>query len=302
MTLKRAVKNLLIIVLLLIVPQTASKANALDDSLAINRSRLNLVVGGELATGLGSLGGLYYLWYADYPSSAFHWFNDNGQWLLMDKFGHATSSYQLGRISYSLMRWSGVSENPSLVWGGGIGFAYLGVVELMDGFSEGWGASWGDLTANAFGTGLFIGQQLLWDQQRIALKYSFQPSRYAVYRPDLLGNSFIQEMLKDYNGQTYWLSFNVQDFLHGAPIIPDWLCVSFGYGADGLLGGDVNPAHLLHFPRQRQYYLSLDADLTRIPTSKPWLKTVLGALNFIKIPAPALALDGGKLAFYPLWF
>ena len=45
--------------------------------------------------------------------------------------------------------------------------------------------------------------------------------------------------------------------------------------------------------RTRQYYLSLDVDLTKFKTNKPFLNTLLGIINIIKIPAPALRYDSG---------
>ena len=47
------------------------------------------------------------------------------------------------------------------------GFTFLTAVEILDGFSKNWGASWGEILANASGTGLLIGQELLWAEQRI---------------------------------------------------------------------------------------------------------------------------------------
>ena len=74
------------------------------------------------------------------------------------------------------------------------------------------------------GTFVFIGQELLWKEQRIQMKYSFKPSEYAKYRPDLLGSNFLQQSLKDYNGQVYWLSFNINAFKKTS--LPDWLNVA----------------------------------------------------------------------------
>lgn len=292
------------LVLMLTTVQTGYlEASVNGDTVSSGRSRLVAVSTVGALGGLGSLGGLYFLWYADYPSSQFHWFNDNGQWLMMDKMGHAASAYQISRLSSAAIQWTGQSRLKSGLIGAGVGFAYLGVVELMDGFSQGWGASPGDLLANSLGTGLFLGQEYLWKSQRISLKWSFQRSRYVLSRPDLLGQNLVQAMLKDYNGQTYWLSFNLSDFLASdSGLLPEWLCLSFGYGASGMLGGDDNPPAFSHIERTRQYYLSLDADLSRIPVSNPRLKAVFSALSFIKLPAPALSLESGKLAFHPIWF
>ena len=50
-------------------------------------------------TYLASTIGFYQLWYKDYEQSSFHFFNDNPQWLQMDKFGHAYSTYTLTKLS-----------------------------------------------------------------------------------------------------------------------------------------------------------------------------------------------------------
>ncbi|NBN99091.1 MAG: DUF2279 domain-containing protein, partial [Flavobacteriia bacterium] len=56
------------------------------------------------------------------------------------------------------------------------------------------------MIANISGSALFIGQELLWKEQRIVPKFGFQRSGLAQYRPDLLGNGWHEEFLKDYNG------------------------------------------------------------------------------------------------------
>jgi hypothetical protein len=85
----------------------------------------------------------------------------------------------------------------------------LTIVEVFDGFSAEWGASTGDLIANATGTALYVSQELLWKEQRITPKFSFHSTKYAALRPDVLGSSLPEKNSKDYNGQTYWLSINL---------------------------------------------------------------------------------------------
>jgi hypothetical protein len=91
----------------------------------------------------------------------------------------------------------------------------LTAVEVLDGFSSEWGASSGDIIANASGTA-FVSQELLWKEQRITPKFSFHTTQYAQYRPNVLGSSLAEQMLKDYNGQTYWLSVNLHSFYKGS--------------------------------------------------------------------------------------
>ncbi|MGL4599425.1 MAG: DUF2279 domain-containing protein, partial [Bacteroidia bacterium] len=219
----------------------------------------------------------------------------------MDKAGHAVTAYTLGRYGIGLMKWAGASRKRNVVYGGLLGFAYLGVVEVFDGFSSGWGFSSGDLLANTLGTGFVIGQELLWNEQRISLKYNFRKSKYAYYRPSLLGKSVAEQWLKDYNGQIYWLSFNLASFFSEQTKIPAWLNLAVGYGANGMTGGHTNPSFIkpdgtaLTFARYRQYYLSVDVDLTKLPIESPFWKAFVGTFGFLKIPAPALVLEQGRL-------
>jgi hypothetical protein len=235
------------------------------------------------------------LWYKDYPKSEFHWINDNSNWLQMDKVGHATTAYQVGMLGKDLMQWSGVGKKKALWYGGLYGAIFLTTIETLDGFSKEWGASWGDLIANTSGTMVFIGQELLWKEQRIQMKYSFKPSTYADHRPDLLGSNFLQQTIKDYNGQVYWLSFNINAFKNTS--LPDWLNVAIGYGADGMYNGNPHESGT-----QREFYASLDVNLRKIKTNKKFLDKALKIFSFIKVPMPALKLSQNKLNFYPLHY
>lgn len=283
-----------VLVFLFSVCAFAQESSFFKPSDTLNIKRRNAVVISEAAIGGVTLLALNQLWYADYERSYFHTINDNSEWLQMDKFGHTFSAYHLGRLGAQTLKWSGVSKKNQLLYGGTLGLTFLTAVEVMDGFSQEWGFSWGDFTANAAGTGLFIGQELLWDEQRIVMKYSFHRTQFAAQRPDKLGNGLTEEFLKDYNGQTYWLSANVHSFFKSSKI-PKWLNVAFGYGVDGLLSGNDNlfvDNVFIQQDRQRQFYLSLDVDLTKIKTNSALLKTVFSVFNTIKVPFPTLEING----------
>lgn len=264
----------------------------LKPSDTLNKTRRNAVVISEVALGGLSLLALNELWYADYPRSNFHTLDDNSEWLQMDKLGHVFSAYQLGRLGASALKWSGVRKKDQLIYGATLGFTFLTAVEVLDGFSEEWGFSWGDMAANALGASLFMGQELLWDEQRVLMKYSFHRTKYASQRPEKLGNGLAEEFLKDYNGQTYWLSFNLHAFFKDSKI-PNWINVAFGYGADGMLTGSNQNLDSLFFNQQRvrQFYLSLDIDLTKIKTNSHVLRTVFELFNTLKVPFPAVEFN-----------
>ncbi|MGL2994113.1 DUF2279 domain-containing protein [Flavobacterium sp. TSSA_36] len=250
---------------------------------SLNIQRRNAVIITETVLGGATLVGLNQLWYADYPKSNFHFINDNAEWLQMDKIGHFYSAYHLGRFGAEALQWSGVKKRDQLLYGATLGFVFLSAVEVMDGFSAEWGASSGDIIANALGTGLYISQELLWKEQRITPKFSFHTTAFAGQNPNKLGSSFSEQLLKDYNGQTYWLSVNLDSFFSNASL-PKWLNVALGYGADGMLKGmDSNDA------RERQFYLSLDINLQKIRTNNSFLKTVFSVFNTLKVPAPTLS-------------
>lgn len=280
-----------------------SKINQfLKPSDSLNTSRRNTVVITEASLATTALIGLDQLWYADYQRSKFKTINDSGEWLQMDKVGHVFTSYQLGRLSSNTLSWAGVNRKQRLIYSTTIGLGFLTAVEVMDGFSAEWGFSWSDMAANTLGTGLFIGQELIWEEQRILLKYSFHQTRFAEQRPDKLGNGLAEELLKDYNGQTYWLSANMNSFLN-TDYLPDWLNLAFGYGAEGMLTGEPNDPQFPNQSRTRQYYLSLDMDLSKIKTKSHLLKTIFDVLNVIKVPFPTLELNSkGRLKMHYIYY
>lgn len=275
-----------------------------SDSLSVFKKRKLLLGASSVALTAGSLVYLNQSWYAQYSSSNFHTFNDNDEWLQMDKCGHTFTTYQTGRLMMQAMDWAGYTKKKQVLIGGLSGFGYMTAIEVMDGYSSGWGFSWGDMGANALGSGLAIGQKLLWNEQRIQLKFSFYQSPFAKYRTDQLGKSLSTQILKDYNGQTYWLSINPSSFLKKDTRFPKWINVAFGYGASGMLGARYNNVlaqdkngNTFYFSRYRQGYFSLDVDFTRIKTKSKVLKAVFSCINAIKIPFPNLELSQGKLKF-----
>jgi len=292
-------KKALLAILLIISVLSASAQDTLVDKARVRRN-VGIVLGVEAGLYAASMTGLYFAWYADYPQSRFHFYNDNAEWLQMDKMGHGTTSYIVGSFGYELLRDAGLDETRSIWLGGTLGLAFLTTVEVFDGFSDGWGFSWGDMAANTLGCGLFVGQQFLWHEQRITLKYSFHTTEFPDYRPDLLGENFIQQTIKDYNGQTLWASFNIKSlFLNKESKFPAWLNFAFGYGATGMTGGfdnalEHNGIPIPYYDRQRQFFFSLDVDFTKIPTNNKVLKYTFKVLNIFKVPFPAIEYNTGN--------
>lgn len=270
------------------------------------------VIGTSAAVGtfwLGSIIALKEVWYKDSWSGNFHTFNDANQWMQMDKAGHLFAGSFITNNVYHTFRWAGVDKKTSLILGAATSFGYLASFETLDGFSDEWGFSWSDLASNGIGVGWFTAQELLWDEQRIKLKFSAHLSPYAKYRPHVLGSTFSERILKDYNGQTYWLSVNPSIFMTSSAGFPKWLSIGLGYSVDQKLRGVENTFYysdgndyLQYFTARRQYLLSLDIDLTRIPIKKPWLKTLFKMMNHIKIPFPTVEFSKKGVGFHGIYF
>lgn len=280
----------------------------LENSKDYNRNRTIGVTSFHTLTWGGSIAGLQYVWYADYDKSPFHFFDDSQQWNQMDKLGHFYTAYQIGRLSGDLYNWAGVDRKKSTWIGTGFSFAYLSTVEILDGFNSNWGFSWSDVGANALGAASYFAQNYGDNTPYVHFKFSSAPSDLAQYRPGVLGSDFASRTLKDYNGQTYWASFNPVYWFKKDSKIPKWLQVSVGYSTQDQLIGDGGTYvynggdEQITFTPYRQYFLSLDIDFESIPTSSRLLQVMFRVLNVIKMPFPALEYGNGQFKFRPLYF
>lgn len=268
------------------------------DTTALNRKRLNTLV---IAAGVGYTAGLAtlnHVWYKNNERQSFHFFNDNAEWKQVDKVGHLFSSFQLSDLASRALKYTGVPTKRANIIGAVSGFLLTLPIEVFDGFSEGYGASPGDIIADVAGPAIFLGQHLLWDEIRIQPKFSFHRTGYAPKSPDLLGDNLLSELVKDYNGQTYWLSVDVDKFA----TFPKWLNVAVGYGAQDMVRSRDYQNEYAGFSPYRQYYLAVDLDLSAIKTRSRLLKSVLYVLNTVRLPAPALEVSDRGAKFHPFYF
>ena len=163
------------------------------------------------------------------------------------------------------------------------------------------GISPGNMTANLLGCGLFVSQQFAWNQQRFLLKWSYHQTIYPQYNTELLGEGIKKQWLKDYNGQTYWLSANINSFLKSNSNIDKRFDIqnlrlfnlALGYGAEGMTSAKSNPATYKDkpIPSYKQYgkfFLSPDLDLARLNTKSGIGNLGFNVLNILKTPLPAL--------------
>jgi len=293
--------------------------NIVKDSLyryyPYNKKRERLVTAANIVGYGGIMVGLNATWYSKYPKSRFHFFDDNAEWLQVDKAGHLYGAYIESRASNELWRWTGLERNKRIWISGLSGIAYETIIETLDGFSSEYGWSWGDFTANVMGSGIFIGQELVWDDQRIKLKFSFHKKNYGeadlnARANAIFGKSEAERFIKDYNAITEWVSVDLQPFFPEAGL-PRWLAVAGGYGAEGMFGARSNVARdksgnitfdRTDIKRYRQWYLAPDIDLSRIKTNKRGLKFMLTVLSAFKFPTPSLEFSNGKIRGHWLHF
>ena len=263
-------------------------------------------MGESVVFGAG-LYGLGKAWYKT-PKSKFHTFNDLHEWKQIDKLGHTFWAFQMSRVSLAAYQWAGLPQRDAAFYSGVNGFMFQTPIEIMDGFAPEYGFSAGDIAANFSGSALYVAQQWAWSENRISPKFSWHPTQFAKMRPELLGKNLSEQWLKDYNGQTYWVSANLASFAGTETKIPRLLNVAIGYSIENMIAADPEKSKRLGQKPIRQFFFSPDLDLTRIKTNSEFLRGMLFLANMLKIPAPALEIQIRperpklKIKFHPIYF
>lgn len=310
-----AVRAILFLTLFCAFLQASAQGSAFDTNAplpqdttraSINRPRLYRTIAIEGALWAGSMAYLQSVWYRDHARVPFEFYDDSRGYLQVDKAGHAWGSYIESYLGHRALRACGVSKGKALLYGGTLGIILQTPIEVWDGMYEGWGFSWSDMAANAAGSLLVIGQEAAWDEQPIKYKWTFTPSPYAEQANGYLGEMLAGQVFNDYNGHTYWLSVPLQKL--GWSAAPPWLCISAGYSANGMFGEFENRKSyrgvaIPETRRYRQWLLSLDVDWTRIRTRSRFLKAVFNGMFAVKIPFPAVEVNGlGRVRGYGLYW
>jgi len=311
--------------------QQTPKRHFLEPADTLDKTRFWISVSGGTALYGGVSIGLFETWYKGFELTSFHSFDDWNEWRKMDTDGHLFTTNIESRLIFQGARWTGMNRRSAMWTGAGAGMLLQTTIEVMDGFSSEWGFSWSDMGFNVLGAGMFVAQEMAWQDQRIIMKASYTEPQYADFpilgsdgisetnlrqrANSLYGISFAERFLKGYNGLTVWASANPASFFAQEKRphwLPSWLNVAVGYGAENMFGGRENrwEENGVEFglddsvlPRYSQYYLSLDVDFTRIKTQSRLLKTLFHTINWIKVPAPAVELTSrGRVKFHPfLW-
>ncbi len=282
-----------LLILFLLLPLAA----ATQDSAANPSAHRLIFLSGAAYT--AAMVGVGSLWYGNSERQPFTFFNDWPEWKQVDKAGHFFTAFHLSAGTARLVQKLPVQARQASLYGALTGFCLLIPIEVLDGFSADYGASLPDLGANLAGSAFFYAQAMLWQQVRIHPKFSFHRTPYPNLRNDAtLGNSLPTEILKDYNGQTYWLSVDISRFVH----FPKWLNLAAGYGATGMVFGREFQNRAAGYRAYRQIYMGPDIDLSHIKSRSRAINTLLYFINLIKLPAPALELSAGRLKWHWVMF
>lgn len=278
-----------------------------SDSLQVNKINVSEAIAYTTAYYAGSLFLLSKTWYKDKKVVPFHFYNDSKAYLQVDKLGHMYGAYVYSYIGFHYLLNSGFPRKDALYYGASLGLVLQTPIEIMDGLHEGYGFSWADMAANTIGSALVFGQELLFNEQIVKYKFSYSESSYSDKAKGYYGKTAFDRLLKDYNGHTYWLSMPINKLFHNS-IIPSWLNVALGYGANGMYGEfenirNYNGIVIPETKRYRQYLFSLDIDWTKIKTDSKLLQFIFSALTFIKLPFPAIEYNSiGKFKGYWLYY
>lgn len=221
-------------------------------------------------------------WWAAEHRTSFHFHHDGGYSVHLDKIGHLHATYLQAQLVARSLRWSGLSPEASALWGTVAAWTVQLNVEINDGFNALWGFDPLDVVGNTVGAAWFYARERIPELRAFVLKFNYWPSGHRVDQ----GEDFEGRLLSpvdDYMGHNYWMSVRVYDLLPESArrVWPEWLAVAAGVTAEQLYTEE----------RHRAYFLALDLDLERIIPVRSWLAAVgLEALNFIKLPAPAIRL------------
>jgi hypothetical protein len=281
----------------IVVAKTDTTLGLYDRSLVPNRGRLQAL--GFTILGLYAISVLclYLFWYRKTVRTAFHWFEDKEEWNQIDKAGHIFGGYFQTIWGYELLRWCGLDNKKAAIIGAILGTSIQSSIEAMDGYSAKWGASYSDLESNFLGAMIAASQYLLWEEQRIQLKFSYEGNDYpkgelADRAANLFGTGYFERALKDYNNMTLWASINPHKFF--PEVYPKWMNVAVGYSAENMYGGFQNiwidkegKRHdRSDLPRLRVLNFSLDADLPQLSNGNKAELGIFKMLNIFKVPFP----------------
>lgn len=204
----------------------------------------------------------------------------------MDKLGHAWGGFHLARLGSDLLSGACVSRSKAVWLGASYAAAFQLQLELWDGRQADYGFSPPDLIANTLGTSLAVGQH--YSPRLRAVKPTISYARTAASHRFGRAEGSELRPTTDYAGQTYWLSFDVNEMLpdDAARYWPDFVRASVGHSITDYISPETGRG----IRGRRELVLSLDVDPSKLPGDHPVWRRVKHELSYYHFPAPALVL------------
>ncbi|MDI6778949.1 MAG: hypothetical protein QME25_01955 [Bacteroidota bacterium] len=293
-------KNIIFIFMLLIIFMHQSTAQNWSDStqsLEIrpksSEHQLNLTRFGIVTTSVIGVGAAVHIyqynsWWKNYRRP-FHFQEDLIYSRSVDKVGHvwgaAFSSFVIAR-SYE---WTGLSK-PQSMWIGAVGGSLFQLfVEFQDGFSQ-WGFDRVDAAADIAGGFYPLLQYYVPELNSLNIKASYYPRQLGKVG-NIPGQKHV--LIDDYEGQTFWLSFDTSPLLTDDLDFLKYFGVAVGYSVRDLHDYSNQYGILL---------VALDYNFKKIiPQDSDFLKALSEGLNYFKFPSPAIQISP-KLIMFGLYF
>lgn len=246
------------------------------------------VVGAGVFTGMH----VYYknTWWKD--QRRFFKFAEDGYYAKdVDKISHIYTANVFTEITAASYEWAGLSPDKALLWGAITAMAYETYIEINDGFAPIWGFDWTDMGANIAGALYPFLQKEFPVLKNFTFKWSFKPE----WLKKKTGGT--SDLLDDYTNMTFWLGISPKGLLPKdlAKHYPAFLGVAFGLSlkdANHQIGGARG---------YREWFISLDYDITKLPGDTEFLKKLKKILNFYHFPAPAVRVSPSGI-WYGLYF
>lgn len=271
----KSMKQLLIAILIML-PYIANTqdSNKIND---INIKKL-FIIGGTTVVGFSYAYLLQdNMWWKG-TQSDFH-FNNHQDYeyaLNADKYAHFHFGYLSSKIYSDLFQWTGFNKKQSHIYAGLLAFTFQTFTEIRDGFSEQYGFSWGDCTANFLGA-VYPNLQYYYPFLKA---YNFRIS-YSASQP--YKNGEYSYIFDDYQSTYQWLSIDINRLLpnSASKYFPDFIDFAIGYSVKNI---DA------HGAGNHEVFLSLDWDFEAIPISGKFWNTLKHTLNYYHFPAPAVKI------------
>ncbi|MEJ5305071.1 MAG: DUF2279 domain-containing protein [Ignavibacteria bacterium] len=268
-----------------------------NDSTRIKWEYLGPFIGATVITNVS----IYFIFKDAYWNEArtkFHTFNDwNNADMNIDKLGHFYAGMLLSKGAYKVLRATNVPENYSVISSILSSIFFQTQIEFHDAYYKKWGWSWWDFGGNVLGAIYPHLQNHFKPLQSVNLKWSYHPS--PAYK-----KGWYDYWIKDYEGFTYYLSFDIHSILP-SPVDnywPKWLNFAIAYGVEKVkLGKNIWNSSGKPLG-DREWYISLDYSLLKLfnPESKI-LREVLDLLDNFHFPAPAVRITPSTI-WYGIYF